>query len=295
MRKVILTPMSAERGTRFCIFASRLWAVFITNVNGMHASIHQLEKDLSRFHRGDYFPRSPFEEEYEQSKNQMSPSPEDDEEGDEKLAVTTSRLTGIMVLTAQVVSHLYSPFYLPVVAFIALFTLSYLNLLPWQTKLILTLMVYILTVLLPYVGIRLYRRLNGWTRRQMGRRERRFVPYLICMCSYALLLYFLYNLHMPRFTLGVVVGALLIQVVCTFLNSRIKVSMHAAASGGVIGALLAFSLIFSFDPTSWLCLAILLCGMVCTARLILRQHTLAETGWGVLVGVLCGFAGILFI
>ena len=74
-----------------------------------------------------------------------------------------------------------------------------------------------------------------------------------------------------------------------------KISTHAAASGGVIGALMAFSFIFAFDPTNWLCLATILCGMACSARLILRQHTYAEIGWGVVVGILSGFISVLII
>ena len=100
---------------------------------------------------------------------------------------------------------------------------------------------------------------------------------------------------MPRFTLGIIAGALVIQLVCALLNRWVKVSTHAAASGGVVGALLAFSLIFSFDPTGWLCLTVMLSGMVCTARLILRQHTLREIGWGVVIGFLSGFCCILLI
>ena len=76
-------------------------------------------------------------------------------------------------------------------------------------------------------------------------------------------------------------------------NAWFKISTHAAASGGVVGALLAFSLIFSFDPTGWLCLTVLLSGLVCSARLVLRQHTMEELGYGVLVGLVCGFGGIL--
>jgi hypothetical protein len=49
-------------------------------------------------------------------------------------------------LTAHVVSSLYSPFYLPVVAFVVLFLFSYLNMLPMQTKVILTLIVYFSTM-----------------------------------------------------------------------------------------------------------------------------------------------------
>lgn len=220
----------------------------------------------------------------------QSPAPEEEE-----AEVNTNGTTTWLVLTAQVISLVYSPFYLPVFAFVALFSFSYLKLLPLQTKVWLTLLVFFFTVLLPRLGIYVYRKLNGWTKRQMGRRQRRYVPYVLCIVSYAALLSMLYKLHMPRFTLGVIAGALTIQIVCTVLNSRVKVSMHAAASGGVIGALMAFSLIFSFNPTGWLCLTTLLCGMVCTARLILRQHTPRDLGWGVLVGVICGFCCIVLI
>lgn len=198
-------------------------------------------------------------------------------------------------MAAQVVSMLYAPFYLPVVAFIVLFMFSYLNMLPLATKAVLTLVVYFFTLLLPHIAIYAYRKINGWTRHQMSRRERRFVPYIMSIVSYAALLYLLYSIHMPRFTLGVIGGALTIQIVCAIVNSRIKISTHAAASGGVIGALMAFSFIFAFNPTWWLCLTVLLCGMVCTARLILRQHTYAEIGWGVAVGLVSGFVSVLLI
>lgn len=201
----------------------------------------------------------------------------------------------MLILAAHFVSMLYAPFYLPVVAFVVLFIFSYLNLLPLQTKIVLTLIVYFFTILLPHFTIYLYRKLNGWTRHQMSKRERRFVPYILSIISYGALLYLLYNIHMPRFAMGVVGGALVIQIVCALVNSRIKISTHAAASGGVIGALMAFSFIFAFNPIGWLCLAFLLCGMVSTARLILRQHTYAEIGWGVVVGIVSGFVSILLI
>ncbi len=208
---------------------------------------------------------------------------------------TKSRAASLLVMTAQAISMLYAPFYLPVVAFIVLFMFSYLNMLPLATKAVLTLVVYFFTLLLPHIAIYAYRKINGWTRHQMSRRERRFVPYIMSIVSYAALLYLLYSIHMPRFTLGVIGGALTIQIVCAIVNSRIKISTHAAASGGVIGALMAFSFIFAFNPTWWLCLTVLLCGMVCTARLILRQHTYAEIGWGVAVGLVSGFISVLLI
>lgn len=200
-----------------------------------------------------------------------------------------------IILMAQTVSLVFSPFYMPTLAFLMLLIFSYLNLMPWSFRLLLLLMVYSLTVILPRLCIYLYRKINGWTRHQMGKRERRFVPYIISILSYGLLLYLMDMQKMPRFTMGVIICALSIQVVCALVNIGLKVSTHAAASGGTIGLLMAFSLMFHFDPTFWLCCATLLNGLVCSARLILRQHTLADLWAGTVIGVLCGFFSITLI
>ncbi len=200
----------------------------------------------------------------------------------------------ILIRTAQAVSLLFSPFYLPVMAFIALFYFSYLSLLPLWYKAAVTGCVLLFTVLLPAGSIRLYRFVHGWTHREMGRRERRYVPFLQSIMCYAALLYLLDKLHMPRFMFGIIAGALAIQVVCAVVNAWLKVCVHSAAAGGIIGALLGFSLIFAFNPTYWLCFAVLMAGAVGTARLILRQQTLTEIGVGTLIGLLCGFCCVVF-
>lgn len=194
----------------------------------------------------------------------------------------------LLILTAQFISLLFQPFYLPVVAFVVLLLFSYLNALEFSTKITLLGMVWVFTVFLPRLFIYFYRRLNGWTRHQLGRRERRIVPYVLSIACYATLLYLMSRSHMPHFTLSIIIAALAIQIICALINPWFKVSTHAAASGGVVGALLGFSHIFNFNPTAWLCLCILLSGAVCTSRLILRQHSLAELGWATAIGFVCG-------
>lgn len=198
-----------------------------------------------------------------------------------------------LVRTAQCISLIFSPFYLPVMAFVVLFFFSYLSYTSRTYSLAVILTVYLFTVLLPELGIFVYRRLNGWTRRELSRRERRIVPYILSIASYAILLGLMDYLRMPRFTLGIVAGALGIQIACALINPWVKVSTHAAASGGLIGALMAVSIMLHYDMTPWLCLGILLSGVVCTARLILRQHTLAELGIGVGTGFTVGFLTLL--
>ncbi|MBR1593599.1 MAG: hypothetical protein IJ692_02805 [Alloprevotella sp.] len=200
-----------------------------------------------------------------------------------------------LILSAQVISLLFSPFHMPVMAFFLLLFFSYMSLLPLSLKTAILVVVWLFTIALPRVSIFFYRKLNGWSRYHLGRRANRFVPYGISILCYAALLYMMYIYHMPTFTQGIIVGALAIQISCTIINNWVKVSTHAAAAGGCLGALLAFSAIFRFDPTSWLCLCVLLCGLVSTSRLVLRQHQLRDVGLGTLVGVLCGFFCIFFI
>ena len=180
-------------------------------------------------------------------------------------------------MVSRVLSAMFNPFYLPVIGLMALFTFSYLNLLPVMYKLYVLMLVYIFTVLLPTIAIRTYRNYHGWTPIELGVKERRM------------------NLvHIPRFMGSIVVAALVIQVLCAMINLWWKVSTHSAAIGGVAGALIAFSQLFMFNPVWWLCLVFFVAGLIGTARMILRQHTLAQVVIGFLLGAVAAFIVILF-
>jgi hypothetical protein len=185
--------------------------------------------------------------------------------------------------------------YYSLVGFVILFTVTYMQILPWRYKLWVLCSTYIFTIGLPVLGIFLYRRLSGLTASQLRQRKARFWPYIISFVCYAVYLRIMYVMHLPRFMCGIVVGALFIQGVCLLLNLRWKVSMHAAGAGGIIGALMAYSVVFAFNPVLWLCGAVLLDGMVMTSRMILRQHTLWQVWMGTLVGIVCGYLGIMTV
>ena len=58
---------------------------------------------------------------------------------------------------------------------------------------------------------------------------------------------------------------------------------------------MAFAEIFNFNPTWWICLILLLAGLVGTSRIILKQHTLSQVVTGYLVGLTCAFIAVLFL
>ena len=200
-----------------------------------------------------------------------------------------------LIMMAKALSAVFSPFHLPVVGLIILFLFSYLSFLPLGVKIYILLMVYTFTILLPTAMIRLYRRSQGWTRIQLGVKERRVVPYVISIMCYLTCYYLLTLNHASHFIGSIVMASLIIQVVCAIINLWWKISTHSAAIGGVTGALVAFAMIFNFNPVWWICLLLLLAGMVGTSRIILKQHTLEQVVAGYLVGIVCAFLSVVYV
>lgn len=192
-----------------------------------------------------------------------------------------------IILAARIMSMIFTPFYLPLVGLVALFLFSYMSLLPLAYKLPMLLTVYISTILMPSLLIHLYRRVQGWTSKELGRKERRVVPYLISILCYFGCFFLMEYRNTPRVISIILVAALVIQMVCALINVWWKISTHTAGIGGLAGGLVVYSIAFSFNPIWWLAFVILLAGMVGTARMILRQHTLAQVVTGFLVGVVC--------
>lgn len=200
-----------------------------------------------------------------------------------------------LFLAAQAISAVFTPFMVPFLAFFLLFFFTYLNIMPLEYKLTILGMVYCFTILVPMLAIYLFQKINGWTLHELGAREKRLVPYLMTIVSYVACLVTMYRIHLPRYMSGIIAATLICMVICTVINFRWKISTHMASGGMMVGGLCSFSLIFQFNPVGWLCFFILLSGLLGSARIIVRQHTLNEVGGGFLVGLFCGVTGILFI
>ena len=98
-----------------------------------------------------------------------------------------------IILAARILSMVFTPFYLPLVGLIALFTFSYLSLMPWPYKLTVLGLVYMFTILLPTLLIHFYRGYHGWTLIELGKKERRVVPYLLSIVSYFVCYYVMHH------------------------------------------------------------------------------------------------------
>ena len=201
----------------------------------------------------------------------------------------------IILLMAKTISLVFTPFYLPLVALIVLFMVSYLSMLPLIYKGMVLLIVWLFTCLIPTTMIHLYRRYQGWSLLKLVSKEGRFVPYIISIGCYFTCFYIMNAIHLPHFMSSIVVAALAIQILGAIINNWWKISTHTAAIGGTTGALLAFSLIFGFNPLWWLCILLLIAGLLGTSRMVLRQHSLSQVVGGFALGTICAVLGIAYL
>ena len=196
-----------------------------------------------------------------------------------------------LIRTARVISAIFTPFSIPFLAFLILFLFSYLRIMPIQYKLIVLGVVYCFTILMPTLTIFLFRKINGFSPEDLGERKRRFMPFLLTITSYVFCLVMMHRLNIPWYMTGIILAALIMMVICIVVNLKWKLSEHMAGVGAIVGGLVSFSALFGYNPVWWLCLFILIAGVLGTARIILQHHTLGE----VLVGFAVGFIGSLLV
>ena len=194
-----------------------------------------------------------------------------------------------MLGMGRVTSIVFTPFSIPFLAFLVLFLFSYLRIMPILYKGIVLGIVYCFTILTPTITIFLFRKINGFARQELSERKKRYVPILLTIISYVFCLLMMRKLNIPWYMTGIIFVSLVISIICILVNLKWKLSEHMAGMGGIIGGLVSFSALFSYNPVVWLCLFILIAGILGSARIVLGHHTLGEVLSGFVVGLVCSF------
>ena len=194
-----------------------------------------------------------------------------------------------MLRVARITSIVFTPFSIPFLAFLVLFLFSYLRIMPILYKGIVLGIVYCFTILTPTITIFLFRKINGFARQELSERKKRYVPILLTIISYVFCLLMMRKLNIHWYMTGIIFVSLVISIICILVNLKWKLSEHMAGMGGIIGGLVSFSALFSYNPVVWLCLFILIAGILGSARIVLGHHTLGEVLSGFVVGLVCSF------
>ena len=157
------------------------------------------------------------------------------------------------------------------------------------------LQVFVNCTFLPLASILLLRALNFIDSIYLKTQRERIIPYVICMIFYFWNWYVFKNNHEVK---DLVSMSMAIFNACVFgflVNISMKVSMHAISVGvmNTFVALLAFT--DSSSYSLYLAFAVILAGIVCTARLIVSDHSQKEVYFGFFVGVFSQLAAHYFV
>ncbi|MCM1475251.1 MAG: phosphatase PAP2 family protein [Muribaculaceae bacterium] len=194
---------------------------------------------------------------------------------------------------ANILSWVLVPMLVSVYATMILFNLSSLYSVSHSTKVMFTLIVFGFTALLPMGLVLLLKSMKMIQDIGLNGRQERFIPYLIMIVSYAGTAYFFHYKGAPIWVTMFYCGAALAAVVNMSINFRWKISAHAAAVAGVVAMLIEIKDHLAPDVNlgMWLTTAIVVSGLLGSARIWLGRHTLMQ----VLAGYTTGFLSVFLL
>jgi len=152
------------------------------------------------------------------------------------------------------------------------------------------------TAFLPAFAIFLLWRLEFINSVLLKTQKERIVPFIIVMFFYWWMYYLSRNFtDQPLVLRFFYMGIFLSTVVGLILNSYLKISLHGMAAGGAVTAIGLFSWYYAIPLWIYLIPAVLLAGVIATARMLVSDHSTREIYLGLFMGAACQCLAYVFV
>ena len=204
----------------------------------------------------------------------------------------------VLKIAAKIISYIFHPIFIPVYVVWFLINLeSYLfsGFSEWKktTTLIQFLVMY---AFFPVVTLLLLKGLGFINSMYLKTQRDRVIPYVACMIYYFWVWYVLfrqpdYPSEIVRFSLAIFIAS----IGGLMANIYMKVSMHTIAVGVLAAFMMTLAFLLKKDFGIYISIALLITGLVCTARLIASDHSPKEIYWGLIIGIVSQLLANLFI
>ena len=205
-----------------------------------------------------------------------------------------SRIARIRLLDelARLSSTILSPLLTPTYGMVMALSISPKVLDTTGARIKLLLIIFGITCVLPMATIGVLHNLKLIKDKRVIKREDRLFPYIAGTICYGVATWYLAYTHEPQWLVMFCAGGTLACLVSTLVNLRWKISAHMAGRGGVLALLwqlnaMDLEVISPVWMTFYILVTIGLCGVVGTARMLLKRHTLPQIIAGFLNGFVC--------
>lgn len=190
---------------------------------------------------------------------------------------------------AHLLSVVLSPLLMPTYGTFLVLWASVLCLLPHGTRVAVLVVCMGITCILPLIFLSVLRHFKLVTDLHVERRNQRLVPYLFAVVCYAAAASYLYNCHSPQWFVMFMAGAALSVLLSALITLKWKISAHMTGMGGIVALIYQLHVqgLSAFEMYWLLCAAILLSGLLGSARLILNRHSTLQVIAGFVLGYAC--------
>jgi hypothetical protein len=192
-------------------------------------------------------------------------------------------------IIAKIISYIFHPIFIPVYVLVFLMQVQpYLFVSVIGLKRTFTIIMFgLLYAFFPVVTALLLKALGFIDSIYMKTQKDRIIPYVICMIYYFWVWYVIRNQNiypdeLVQFSLAIFITSIL----GLMSNSYMKVSMHAMAVGVMSAFIILLTVNGNIDSGIYICAPLLITGLVCTARLIVSDHTNKEIYTGLFIGII---------
>lgn len=196
----------------------------------------------------------------------------------------------VLKLFSRILSGVFSPMLMPTYGMIISLSATYMALasISLGSKLAVTAIIFGLTAFLPGAVIFLLMKLGKVSDFGLRERSQRMVPLAVAAVTYIAAGLYLMKVNSPVWMSDFMFGATAALITVLVVSFRWKISGHATGMGGLCAFLfmLYYKHFMITGSTALLVAAVVLAGAVCTSRLILERHTLAQVVAGFFNGAL---------
>lgn len=195
----------------------------------------------------------------------------------------------VLKALSVLVSYLFHPLFIPVylIAFMIV-TPPYFLGFDERTKWLIIVRFFVIYSFFPLVTVLLSKGLGFVESLYLRSRRERIIPYIACGIYYFWMWYVLRNQpEYPRELVLLALGIFLASSLGLIGNIYMKVSMHAISMGIMLAFMGYLTLTNSGQLIPYFLLAVLIAGLVGTARLLASDHRPVEIYVGLFIGLLC--------
>ena len=193
----------------------------------------------------------------------------------------------IVVGLSRFLSAMLTPLLMPTYGVLIALWCSYLSAYDMGLRVTVLLVVSGITLVLPIFCIATLHHFKWISDKRLIDRKERLVPYLFAFLCYVTVAYYLWSrVHMPMWVVMFCAGGALSVLISAVVTLWWKISAHMAGMAGVVALIYNMHVLTTeaFNLIWVLTVAVVLCGLLGSARMILGRHSLNQVVAGAVNG-----------